>query len=69
MAMILGEEQAPWEHADTAPHIIRHLGHLRPAVLSALNRDPAQRPTMHEFQMACHSVLNSTTDASDHMPK
>ena len=62
MAMILGEQPAPWEGGERARVILRRLGHLQEAVLAALRRDPAQRPSMVEFQQACHSVLNSTAD-------
>ena len=62
MEMILGEQPAPWEAGESARTIARRLGHLREAVLAALRRDPAQRPSMLEFKQACHSVLNSTAD-------
>ena len=64
LAMVLGEEPAPWECPETAKAIMKRLGHLRDAVLAALRRDPAERPTMGQFLRACHSVLNSTADTN-----
>lgn len=60
MAMIMGEQEAPWEKEDTAPFIMHRLGLLRQPVLAALCRDDAQRPSMAEFLHACHRVLNGT---------
>jgi hypothetical protein len=62
VAMILGEEQAPWEDETTAGSLLKPLGYFRKPVLALLSRNPLERPTMEEFRLGCRRVLvNSTT--------
>ena len=60
MAMILGNEPAPWEELDTSRAMLRPLGIFKQAVLGLIDRDPAQRTSIHAFQRACRSSLSST---------
>ena len=43
IAMILGQQQLPWECAATAEEYLKPLGGLRGIVLQLLHRDPQQR--------------------------
>jgi hypothetical protein len=61
MDMILGESPAPWEDKETGRLLLRPLGVFKPAVLSLLRRDPAQRGTIQEFLDATHRCLANTS--------
>lgn len=60
IAMILGEQPAPWEDEGSS-QLLQKLGPFRRAVLLMLSRDPAARPSMADFLQACRLVLSSTT--------
>lgn len=60
MAMILGNQPAPWEERETARDLLRPLGIFKQAVLGLIERDPAQRTSIHTFQRACRSSLSAT---------
>lgn len=60
VAKVVGEEEAPWEAASTAPALLSKLGHFKTAVGSLLEREPLERPSMAEFALACSRVLHST---------
>lgn len=59
--MITGEITAPWEDEEKAPNILKRCGHLKPAVLALLDRDPSKRPSMIELQRACKRIVSNTT--------
>lgn len=53
----------PWEELTArGARLRRRLGHFRGPILSLLERDPTQRPSMVAFKRTCHSVLLSTTN-------
>jgi hypothetical protein len=58
MLMILGEQLAPWEDADTAQALLKPLGIFKKAVLGLLKRNPQQRTTIPQFQKSCRHVLS-----------
>jgi hypothetical protein len=60
ITQILGEKEAPWEAAATAPFLLKKLGHFKAPVLSMLARNALERPSMAEFQLACSRVLRSS---------
>ena len=64
IAMMLGEEEAPWEAPATAPALLKKLGYFRKPVLALLDREPIERPSMAEFHQACRRVLSHTTAAT-----
>lgn len=59
--MVLGDKPAPWEDEKTAAQLKKRFGHLNPAVMALLNRDPTKRPSMAALQHACHGVLSNTS--------
>lgn len=61
MAMIAGEKMAPWEDPQTAPEIVRKLGHIKSLVLRLLERNPERRMSVVEFQRGCHRMISNTT--------
>lgn len=56
--MLRGDRPLPWEGELSAQHAQR-LGALKQPVLQLLQRDPALRPSMHDFQAACAQLFAS----------
>ena len=61
MDKIAGVQPLPWEDPETAPSLLRRFGHFKMAVMSLLQRDPADRPSMEDFRKQCNRVLMQTT--------
>lgn len=57
VAQLKGEQELPWEDAETAAAALRKLGMLRGAVLQLLHRDPTQRATARQFHTACSQAF------------
>lgn len=57
VGQLLGEEELPWEGGNlTFDHRTR-LGALRRPILSLLERDPGQRPSMQAFSDMCRRLI------------
>jgi hypothetical protein len=58
-AQLLGHAPLPWEGERLSRETAKRLGIFREHVLRLLDRDPAKRPTMHQFAAACDSIFDS----------
>lgn len=56
--MLRGDRPLPWEGQLSAQHAQR-LGAFKQPVLQLLHRDPARRPSMHDFHAACTQLFVS----------
>ena len=61
IAMILGEQPAPWEEPATARELLKPLGIFKQAVLGLIERDPANRTSIGNFRKACRSSMAATS--------
>jgi hypothetical protein len=63
VAQIVGEQLLPWEDAARAKQLLRTAGIFRAPVLTLLQRDPENRPTVGSFLAQCSSLASATTKA------
>ena len=52
------EKQLPWEEDNNRAYFRHKLGIFRNDLLSLVARDPAARPTMRQFSIACAGILS-----------
>jgi hypothetical protein len=65
IAMILGEQQAPWEDPGGPAALLSRVGRLRGMVLGLLQRDPASRTPIAHAVVACQRIMATSTGSED----
>lgn len=64
MAMILGEQNLPWEIPEMSEDYLKPLGYAKGIVLGLLHRDPAQRKTMAQCVLDCKRIVSDTSSCT-----